>query len=215
MDSTSERFANVLGMEYFKKSIHQTLASRTQKFHPKSHPSRCTYPLLGPIYSTKNQEYVGCDSRSMCHLVHFERRGIRGNNSISMEFQNFRNNMYHIMQAVHVDTFHRSCQPSIHVHTGTYLTVCLTVLDSVGSPVGFALASFSRTTASTLSNHLSFSFAHPFSFLFTCHQHIVTAPLHALRTVIDSTGDDSGGKDRATFLRNLKIILRKSSKVFN
>jgi len=39
VDSTSERFANVLGVEYFKKSIHQTLASRTQKFHPKSHPS--------------------------------------------------------------------------------------------------------------------------------------------------------------------------------
>ena len=74
---------------FWEYSIQKTLASHTQKFHPKSHSARGTYSTLGPIYSTQNQEYVGCDSKSMCNLVHFERRGIRGKNSILMEFQNF------------------------------------------------------------------------------------------------------------------------------
>jgi hypothetical protein len=118
------------------------------------------------------------------------------------------------------------------------LTVCC-----LSDSVGFALASFSRTirkkkrransqqdsttsvvVVSTLSHHLSFSFAHPFSFLFTCHQHnIVTHHIMTTEDCDESTGDeDSGGKDQVSHLlnrrrvmlstlRNLKIILRKSS----
>ena len=82
-------FANVLGVD-FSIIFHPKNTSFAHTKIPSKKPFCATHiPHFGTNLPHQNKEYVRCDSRSMWHLVHFERRGIRGKHSISMEFQNF------------------------------------------------------------------------------------------------------------------------------
>ena len=90
-------FANVLGVD-FSIIFHPKNTSFAHTKIPSKKPFCATHiPHFGTNLPHQNKEYVRCDSRSMWHLVHFERRGIRGKYSISMEFQNFHGGVREII----------------------------------------------------------------------------------------------------------------------
>jgi hypothetical protein len=91
----SEDLRKCLGRGIFQK-IHPPNTSFAHAKIPSKKPFFMTHiPHFGTNLPHQNKEYVRCDSRSMWHLVHFERRGIRGKYSISMEFQNFHRSRYY------------------------------------------------------------------------------------------------------------------------